>query len=321
MTAPNNTCTDPPQPRERSNSFNWVFEVLVSVDAAEGTCPIRDNGEWKRWHRGRHLFVQNEARIARFGSVTRDFNDAAIEHIKHGLGQVYLDVSKKNAPDDFAQDLVSLKRSRTCHGCAFEADCTGLFEPVFDNLFLRDDIRVRELVGQLDGDVLDVGCGEGPYESLLAPLAKSGRIRYTGIDPETERIDHLRQRSPWGRFEALTAEAFAQADERFDHVLVLRSWNHLPDPVAAAVGLAACVRPGGSLLVVDNTAFGLARTASQTRQAESAGASRFEHFRNDTAADAHRALGGVGLRLVEQREVAATTSNQWLLRYVKPATS
>lgn len=318
MTAPKDVPSDEPQPRERSNSFTWVFEELVSTSAVEGICLIKDNREWARWHRGRHLFVQNGARLARFRTTTRDFDDAEIDHVKHELGQVYLDVSRKAAPDDFARDLLNLTRSPVCSGCASQPECTGLFEPVFENLFLRDDRRVRELVSRLEGDVLDVGCGEGPYEELLKPLARQGRIRYTGIDPDVERIGHLRARSDWGRFEATTAEAFSTGREAFDHVLVLRSWNHLPEPVSAAAGLAACVRPGGSLLVVDNTAFGLARTVSQTKRAESPGASRFEHFRNDTAADAHRAFEGLGLSLVERRNVQPSASNQWLLRYLKP---
>lgn len=311
---------DAEQPRERSNSFNWIFETLVAgAPGTEATelagCPLLA-GEHARWHRDRHLFVRHGGRIGRFHTATRDFTDAEVAHVKHELGQVYLDASRKDAPDDFARDLVKLRRSDACRGCPREASCPGLFEPVFDNVFLRDDARVRQLVAALEGDVLDVGCGEGPYESLLAPLARSGRIRYTGIDPDGARIEALRARSPWGRFEAVTAESFALAAPAFDHVLVLRSWNHLADPVGAAGGLASALRDGGSLVVVDNTAFGLARTVAQTRRAE-ASTSRFEHFRNDTAHDARRVLDGTGLRLVECREVGRETSNQWLLRYVR----
>lgn len=302
---------------ERSNSFNWVFETLVPAASSAGECPLLSLEEQGRWDRGRHLFVRNGERLGRFHTATRDFTDAEVAHVKHALGQAYLDASRKDAPDDFARDLVKLRRSGICRGCSFEATCTGLFEPVFDNLFLQDDARVRQLVAALAGDVLDVGCGEGPYEDLLAPAARAGRIRYTGIDPDEDRIQTLRERSPWGCFAAVRAEEFAQRSPAFDHVLVLRSWNHLADPVAAARGLAAAVRPGGSLLVVDNTAFGLARTGAQTRRAESS-TSRFEHFRNDTAHDARRVLDATGLQLVECREVGRDTSNQWLLRYTTP---
>src|SRR6516164_7716598 len=72
-----------------------------------------------------------------------------------------------------------------------------------------------------------------------------------------------------------------------DHVVLLRSWNHLADPQRALREIARVLRPGGTLTIVDNVAFGLARSARQSARAESS-AARLEHYRNDTAADAHR---------------------------------
>ena len=177
--------------------------------------------------------------------------------------------------------------------------------------------RVAAAAGLDVQRILDVGCGEGPYEELLAPLARSGRIRYTGIEPDAKRVARLRERWPWAQLEVATAESFVAdgTGRKFDHVLVLRSWNHLSDPASAARGLVAALKPGGSLLVVDNAAFGLARTPAQTRRGQSSPAA-FEHYRNDTAEDAERILRGCGLELVERREVGPETSNQWLLRYV-----
>jgi MoaA/NifB/PqqE/SkfB family radical SAM enzyme/2-polyprenyl-3-methyl-5-hydroxy-6-metoxy-1,4-benzoquinol methylase len=306
--------------RPRSNSFNYVFEKLVSETAPEAAsheqCPVKPLGITP-FDRGRHLFVQNGSRLARFRADSRDFADVEIEQIKHELGQVYLDRSRKDAPDDFQRDLIQLRRSAICSGCPDREPCVGLHVPVFEDVFGRDDARVRELVNALSGDVLDVGCGEGPYEELLAPLARAGRIRYTGIEPDENRIARLRQRWPWAQLEVATAESFVASgqERRFDHVLVLRSWNHLSDPAGAVRGLVAALKPGGSLLVVDNAAFGLARTPAQTRRGQTS-TSVFEHYRNDTAADAERILRDAGLELVERREVGPETSNQWLLRYV-----
>ena len=49
------------------------------------------------------------------------------------------------------------------------------------------------------------------------------------------------------------------------------------------------LRPGGTFLVVDNVAFGLARTRTQTTRAER-GAAGFEHYRNDDAGHAARTI-------------------------------
>jgi hypothetical protein len=67
--------------------------------------------------------------------------------------------------------------------------------------------------------------------------------------------------------------------------------------------------------VVDDAAFGLARTRSHARRAERSGAA-FEHYRNDTAADAARMIEAAAeLTPLERRDVAPGTSTLWLLRY------
>lgn len=304
----------------RSNSFTWTFERLIPAEAdtsGGAGCFLLADGITP-WDRGRHLFVRNGARVGLFRTDSRDFSDAEIESIKHDLGQVYLDRSRKAAPDDFAADLVQLRRSAQCDTCPEQAACTGLFEPIYEDVFGRDDRRVRELVGALEGDVLDVGCGEGPYGELLAPAALAGRLRYLGIDPDAARIARLKERWPWAELRATTAEQLATELERpFDHLLVLRSWNHLSEPERLLAAAARLLRPEGILTIVDNVAFGLARTPAQAARARS-GPAGFEHFRNDTAAEAEARVAPLGFRLLEKSEVSPGTSNQWILRFRAP---
>jgi len=308
----------PVHDRPRSNSFNYTFEGF-SGKVVDDKCPLFDDGTTP-WDRGRHMFVRRaDGTLARFRATSRDFADTEIEHVKHDLGQVYVDVSGKGAPDDFARDLVHLRRSKMCDGCPAFAHCTGVHEMVTENVFARDDARVRELIASLSGDVLDVGCGEGPYGDLFAPLAtgESPRVKYTGVEPDAKHAEGLRARWPWARVLTATAESLStelQGDERFDHVLVLRSWNHLREPHRALTSIVKWLRPGGTLTVVDNVAFGLVRTRAQTQRAE-AGPAMFEHYRNDTSHEARAVLDRLGLVLIEQRDVSPTSSNQWLLRY------
>lgn len=298
--------------RPRSNSFNYVFETMVPF-AGGGGCPLLADGVTP-WDRARHLFVRHGERLGRFRAASRDFADVEIAAIKHERGQIYLDRSRKVAPDDFPSDLVPLRRSSLCAPCGERDRCTGLYEPRFDDLFARDDERVRGLLGALAGRVLDVGCGEGAYDELLAPLATSGRIDYVGIDPDATRLARLRARRGWGAVCVGTAEALPLDDTRFDHVLLLRSWNHLRDPRRALARIVDVTAPGATVLLVDNVAFGLARTAAQASRAESSPAV-FEHFRNDAAAAAQRAAIGLPLRPVEAREVGPETSTEWLVRF------
>jgi SAM-dependent methyltransferase len=138
-------------------------------------------------------------------------------------------------------------------------------------------------------------------------------VRYLGVDPDAERIALLAARHPWARFRVGRAEE-PLADGPVDHVLALRSWNHFRDPASVVDRALAALRPGGSLLVVDNVAFGLLRSREHAGRAER-GPGAFEHYRNDGAREAELRLAGRPLRIVERRDVGITTSNQWLLRW------
>jgi SAM-dependent methyltransferase len=309
----------PVRDRPRSNSFNYVFQRLERADPAAPGCPVLALGV-RPWEPGRDLFVAHRGRLGRYHAFSRDFSDEEILEVKHGLGQVYLDASTKAAPDDFARDLVKLRRSDRCAPCPERAACTGLYEPQFEDVFGRGDEDVRAEIARLRGDVLDVGCGDGPYDDLLEPAVREGRLRYTGLDPEPARLEGLRRRRPWAQLLCGTAEdllAGAGGPRAWDHILVLRSWNHLREPERVARALAGLLRPGGSLLVVDNTAFGLARTAAQADRGEGSPA-QLEHWRNDRAADAARVLAQAGWRVVEARETVRDSCNQWTVRAALP---
>jgi SAM-dependent methyltransferase len=271
-------------------------------------------------HRGIADAISSCATAARSGATAptpSDFADGDIARIKHDLGQIYLDASRKPAPDDFSRDLAQLSRSEMCDGCPEHERCTGMFEPTFEDAFSRDEARVHEILAALEGDVLDVGCGHAPYVDALAAAAASGRVRYVGCDPDESALAELRSRHPWARLHRTDATRAAELGA-FDHALVLRSWNHWPDADAALAAVASALRPGGSLLVVDDVAFGLARTGGQSARART-GSARFEHHRNDDAHAAHRRIAAAGFELLERRDVGPRSSCAWLLRYRKPA--
>jgi MoaA/NifB/PqqE/SkfB family radical SAM enzyme/SAM-dependent methyltransferase len=297
----------------RSNAFDWTFERTIAAPEGGG-CPLLRDGTTP-WDRGRDLFVVHEGRFAHYHADARDFSGDEIAAIKHERGQVYLDASRKPAPDDFPRDLVPLRRSSMCEGCPRRDGCTGMFEAVMDDLFTRDDAEVREIVAGLSGDVLDVGCGEGPYDDLLGPLVRRGDVRYLGLEPDRIAAERVDLRRGWGEIRVGPLETF-EANAAFDHVLVLRSWNHLHDPDRALDRVVAALRPGGTLTVVDNVAFGLARSPVQTARARASHAA-FEHHRNDDAEAAARRLVARGLEPLLRRDVGPATSNQWLLRLAR----
>lgn len=307
----------------RANAFNYVLERVVAQGVADEACPLREGPQplgITPWDHARDLMVRHRGRVALYRAETRDFSDAQLRATKFERGQVYLDASPgKNAPDDFPRDLVPLDRASPCQGCEHHERCTGLWEPAFEDRFTRDDDEVRTILAGLRGTVLDLGCGHAPYLDVLAPRAREGVIRYVGVDPDPDAIAALRVRAPWASLHVGSAGALPPdaATGPLDHVLILRSWNHLPDPVAALASVLPRLRGGGTLLVVDNTAFGLARGRGHASRAERSAAAR-EHHRNDDLPDAARAVSRVPelrTRTLLARPVAPGRSNQWVLHF------
>jgi len=303
----------------RSNAYNFVPERDFATLPGE-PCPVLTDGPTPH-DRARTILVRLKDRLRLFRTETRDFSDDELATTKLALGQVYVDVSKKLFVDDFARDLRKLDRSAACEACPASPRCTGAYEPRRDDVFTRDDGRVLAIVAGLEGRVLDLGCGEGRYLDALAPALAAGRVRYTGVDPDEARLALLRARHPQASFVRAEAETLPGDLGAFDHALFLRSFNHLHDPRTAVTSALDRLRPGGTLTLVDNVAFGLVRAAERAARAEAAPGGRFEHFRNDGAAEALERLEGLPLTLVERREVGPDTSNQWLLRFEVQALS
>lgn len=306
----------------RSNSYHFT-EARDIARAPGAPCPVKQDGV-SPYDRGRTLFLRLKDRMRLYRTETRDFSDEELLATKESAGQLYVDVSSKLAPDDFAKDLRKLHVSAECGACERRPQCTGCWEPVREDVFTRDDAEVRAIVAGLSGRVLDLGGGEAGYLAALAGRAAGGSIDYVCVDPDEAALAVLASRYPFARFVAGRAEDVGAELGEFDHVLVLRSYNHFADPSAVLAGALARLRVGGTLTIADNVAFGLIRSATHAARAEAARTNRFEHHRNDGAAEAARTVerlletkrdDGRSLRLLLRRDIGPRTSNQWLLRY------
>lgn len=93
----------------------------------------------------------------------------------------------------------------------------------------------------LEGDVLDVGCGESPYRRFLPPYA-----RYTGLDVEEATGFGMTSRP---EVHAFDGRHIPFEDQSFDHILCTEVLEHAEYPDALVAEMLRVLRPGGTILV------------------------------------------------------------------------
>src|SRR5581483_10251364 len=112
--------------------------------------------------------------------------------------------------------------------------------------FQRDPKRLDSLKGLR---ILDIGCGGG---ILSEPLARLG-ADVTGADPSAENIEvaklHAANADLVIDYRNTTAEALADAGERFDLVLAMEVVEHVADVPLFVSRCAEMVRPDGMMIV------------------------------------------------------------------------
>jgi 2-polyprenyl-6-hydroxyphenyl methylase/3-demethylubiquinone-9 3-methyltransferase len=112
--------------------------------------------------------------------------------------------------------------------------------------FARDPKRLDSLAGLR---VLDIGCGAG---LLSEPIARLGAA-VVGADPAEANIEAAKVHA--GReglaidYRATTAEALADAGERFELVLAMEVVEHVADLTLFVSRCAEMVKPGGLMVV------------------------------------------------------------------------
>jgi 2-polyprenyl-6-hydroxyphenyl methylase/3-demethylubiquinone-9 3-methyltransferase len=112
--------------------------------------------------------------------------------------------------------------------------------------FNRDPKRLDSLAGLR---LLDIGCGGG---ILSEPLARLG-ASVVGADPAAANIEAARLHAAGQGlaidYRATTAEALADAGERFDVVLAMEVVEHVADLNLFVARCAEMVKPGGLMVV------------------------------------------------------------------------
>lgn len=134
-----------------------------------------------------------------------------------------------------------------------EALASMLDDPARDAWQCPDDVlRAMELAPTMS--VADVGAGTGYFAVKLARAVPAGQVSATDIEPNMVQFVNERARSEGlANLHALlaTQSGTGLPHERFDRILVVHVWHHLPNRGAFAHDLSAALRPGGRVFVVD----------------------------------------------------------------------
>ncbi len=146
--------------------------------------------------------------------------------------------------------------------------------------------RYRVVRPFLQGDILDIGCGQAQIVSFLAP-----KQRYVGIELRARQVAALRGRLPAYAFfrRDIEAEPLALGDQHFDTVLMLAVIEHLKEPARALAEAARHLHPEGHVIVTTPTARG---------QRWHGWGARLGLFSTYAAKDHCQTFNGDGLRLL-----------------------
>lgn len=97
---------------------------------------------------------------------------------------------------------------------------------------------------QIDGRILDLGCGDGRYFRLIWPQA----TEVVGVDINPEVAELGRQSGVYVRTHVAAANVVPEPAESFDHVFANCSLEHMDHLDAVLAEISRCLKPGGTLL-------------------------------------------------------------------------
>ena len=111
----------------------------------------------------------------------------------------------------------------------------------------------RKTIGSGRKKILDVGCGEGRFLSILKEFGSSD-WELVGMDLDRKAVERCRQRG--FRAEVSRIEDFRPAD-RFDVVIMFQLIEHVEDPRVIAKQVHSILNPGGFFIVETPNPAGL----------------------------------------------------------------
>lgn len=140
------------------------------------------------------------------------------------------------------------------HGFADADALTKVFDDPARDEWQRPDDVLRALQLAPEMTVADIGAGTGYFAVRLARAVPAGEVIAADVEPDMVRyLNDRARREQFPNLHALQATPTASglAAQSVDRILVVHVWHHLAGRADYARDLAAALRPGGKLFIVD----------------------------------------------------------------------
>lgn len=224
---------------------------------------------------------------------------------KFAREQVYLNITGRARNLDFRTAFRRLALHESCRACGLLPARSGVFVPVPGDAFGAVQDMERSWLLGLKGRILDIGCGRPLFPDILNRKISCGDVEYLGVDVHPECPDGLHT-------VAMAFEDFAWDGPAFDHIIMLRSYNHFQDPRVVLAKAAAYLKPGGLLHIFENGLFAMLK--KDIIDDPDHGGRGHQHFRNHFSEDVLKLLACTGaFEPVSHTPVTPGNANQWFI--------
>ena len=141
------------------------------------------------------------------------------------------------------------------HDFSDPAKWTRRFEGPKRDAWQKPGVVVAALKLEPGAHVADIGAGTGYFlPHLVAAVGPGGAVQ--ALDISESFVEHMRKRAARAGWENVEARRVAPDDPGLpaasvDRVLIVDTWHHIGGRVAYARKLAAALKPGGFVAIVD----------------------------------------------------------------------
>lgn len=130
-------------------------------------------------------------------------------------------------------------------------------------IFQRHLVAYNEAAKRINGNVLEVGCGEGYGISLLAPKVTN----YMAVDKFATNVDRYAANFSHVKFQQMSVPPLQFPDNTFDYIVTFQVIEHIEDDEKMVAEMSRVLKPGGKMIMTTpNIKMSLTRNPWHVRE-------------------------------------------------------